>query len=140
MERKSFFKVLFGGIVGLFVTQKVTAAKIPFFHFTTAIPGERVELIGGERVELIGGVRAQILNVPIEAGLWYPKIKLWQYGTWNLMKELRDTAKEPVYLWDFRPQEIQDAFAELREPVEGRPCQRVLEKDTQDFICKYMRS
>lgn len=36
------------------------------------------------------------------------------------MKELRDTAKEPVDLWDFRPQEIQDAFAELREPVEGR--------------------
>jgi len=53
--------------------------------------------------------REVILNEPVEAGLFYPETELWRYGTWDLMIKMRNLAKVPTCLWDFRPADAASA-------------------------------
>jgi hypothetical protein len=88
MQRKSFFKIFFGGIAGLCIAPKAKA----------------LTEIASNGPEFAQTLKFELCNQPIEAGLWYPQTKLWRYGSWNLLMKLRDAANTQTELWDFREQ------------------------------------
>jgi hypothetical protein len=120
MERKSFFKLLFGGIAGLLVAPKVTA-KAPIEFDEAAFNAQvdsvmcKIEEVILERKECEDALRSPVPEFERKA------MKLPRNATWA----------DAIAISNFRA-----AARELREPVEGRPTQR-FELPKKDGVAEF---